>query len=901
MQNLNTIYMKEEDFYMDMLLRKYEKNSIIYNIISHCIKDCNVKSIIELNLSEDEVKEVENIFFQLRCDPKRLNCTEKAFVGLLFLIYVVYGLEVELDYSMLWRKIVKDLERYSTVTKHFHNSYFTSQNQPNSFLKESLKFACTLFRFRNNYENKDEQQYIRNTILLQIGLLNNSLDHLKLWLSNYSLPVIVSELLDVNSENYSKEFSDGWRVLRRYRDNILSNEKAKNILTQNIWFKHLNLNHALEATKQKTKKIMITQDEDLPIFYLDKICYFDDGLAFVINAQDLYSLNLSGFRYEIHMDGAYNSVLLSNSSKELVLESAITLVNPERNCVDLEVINEDGDVVYSAKITLFDFTEQIVLFDEDGNIYGNIFKKLNPHKKYHVLMDSDLDSSFNGGFQREYFQGYALLVPFIGHGDDFKITYNDEILFQLNFTEYIQKPDFINHLVLYATTNKSFVLNAEYTFELKIMDINLVTQEGNIEEFPKNVKIIKWVYHGGYADDIKNATMVSKLYPEMIISPKHTLIIKYKNRIFKKVVHCNFFEKRHLYRLFQIANDGRIKLVESETIFTKDDLKKYKYFLSSFGATDPLYLKNKSKFYQTIKPNQILKFYKFTGYAETIFVTKYLFNSSLVRLFKYIDSDDFISICEDKPNEIVLKKELPEYSKIVLFQHNLKELELSKEHIKTLNKNNKFICDDKLILAIVIQNNRVIDSSNDKYFLDNFSDYNNMEIVKKLILSNHPFLLKDTQVEFLKRSIVNNFEEFFSIFYSNTIWLNNNLLQLNFSKIMFLIDHVLFDLDFDSKMSSNVLKKIVDNRQEKLLISTPIVLFRLLNSSKQKWLIKHFLNQLNSATQEVERDDSFVEDMVDFMFEIETLDRRKKHNLKVAMHHMNGEYYLKKVLERLNG
>lgn len=892
-------------FTLEHLIKEHEDNSTINKILSFFTNDANLKSIIELDLNVNDINEIEEIFFHFRGEPGKLSNTKKAFVGLVFLVYVIYKLEPKLSYSSLWKAITNDLEKYSTVTRHFLDSYFTSQNYPNFFLKESIEYACNLFHLRNNFDAKDEQQYVRNTILLQIGLLNNSFEHLKLWLSNYNLPVTVSELLDVDSQNYSKDFNDGWRALRRFRDNILSNEQVKNILNQNIWFKHLNLDELLKAAKQRAKKqLMITQDEDLPIFYLEKIYYSDDGLSFTINAQDLYSLNLSGFRYEIYIDDEYKGVLIANNSKELILESPITIFNPEINQIDLEVRNEDNDVVFATEIVLFDFSEQIVLFDEDGNIYQNIFKKLNSHKKYHVLMDSDLDCEFNDGFQREYFDGYATLVPNISHRDDCKITYNDEILFELNFTENVEKPEFIDQLVLYTTANPSFVLDNEYAFKLKIMQIDSKTEEVDLKTLPEEAKIIKWSYLGGYADseDIENnSTITSKLYPEMITSPKHTLLIKYKNRVFKKVVYCNFFERQNQYRLFQIGNDGTNKLVDRTSYLTKNDLKKYRYFLSDFSRTEQFYVKNKSSFYQTIRPNKIINFAKFDGFGETIFIAEHLFNSPLINIFQYRNSDEYIFLVQEKLNEVNFYKELPQQCKLILLDQNLKEYELSYQEIQENIKNNKICFENELVSVLAIQGNNVIDSSYDTSFLDSFNDYTNANVIKNLLASNYPFLSKQDNTKFLRKFITHDIEAFFYIFYNDKIIINENFLRLDFSKINLLIEHIFFGLNIDAKTSERVLQKIILESRGELLIDTPIVLFKLLLSCNSKKLINYFYNLVIDAELEDERDESFIELIIDNLFDTTTLNGSQKHNLKVAMHYINGQYYLKRALEKLNG
>lgn len=893
------------DFTLQQLIKEYEGNATISKILSFLTKESNFNSIIELDLTANDIDEVEELFFHFRGEPSKLTYTRKAFIGLVFLTYVIYKLEPKLSYSSLWKEIISDLEQYTKVSSYFLDSYFTSQNHPNFFLKESIEYACKLFHLRNNFDAKDEQQYIRNTILLQIGLLNNNLDHLKLWLSNYNLPVIVSELLDVDSQNYSKEFNDGWRVLRRFRDNILSNDQAKNILTQNIWFKHLNLDELLKTAKQRAKKqLMITQDEDLPVFYLEKINYSDDGLSFTINAQDLYSLNLSGFRYEIFIDDEYRGVLIANNSKELIFESPITIFNLETNQIDLELRNEDNDVVFSTEIVLFDFSEQMVLFDEDGKIYQNIFQKLNPHKKYHILIDSDLDCDFNDDFQREYFEGYATLVPFIGYKDNCIIIYNNEILFELNFTDNVEKPEFIDQLVLYTKADTSFILDNEYLFELKIMQVDSKTEEDNLKPLPQEAKIIKWSYLGGYADsdDIENnSTIISKLYPEMITSPKHTLLIKYKNRVFKKVIYCNFFEKQNKYRLFQMGSDTTVKLVDRTHYLTKLDLKRYRYYLSDFSRTEQFYIKNKSSFYQIIRPNKIINFTKFDGFGETIFIAEHLFNSPLINIFDYRNSDEYISINQEKKNKINIQKELPQQCKLILLDYNLKEYEFSYQQIQDSVKNHEICFDNELVTVLIIQGNSVIDSSYDENFLNSFHDFTDINFIKNLLISNYPFLSKESYTKFLRKFIIRDIEDFFLIFYNDRIIINENLLRLNFSKINLLIEHVLFGFKIDADISERILQRLILNKQDKLLIDTPIVLFKLLLACSSKKLINYFYSFVNNAELEDERDENFIELIIDNMFDTTTLSGFQKHNLKVEMHYVNGKYYLKKALEKLNG
>ena len=83
-----------------------------------------------------------------------------------------------------------------------------------------------------------------------------------------------------------------------------------------------------------------------------------------------------------------------------------------------------------------------------------------------------------------------------------------------------------------------FFIDKEYIFELKVMQFNSDTEEITLSDLPDECKIIKWSYSGGYADfsDIQNNTIKAKLYPEMVVFPKHTIFLKYNGRVFKKVL-----------------------------------------------------------------------------------------------------------------------------------------------------------------------------------------------------------------------------------------------------------------------------------------------------------------------------------------------------------------------------
>lgn len=888
----------EEDFLI--LKKEYEQYTNIVNLSDELFFLNKNTSLIELELDNETIDNIQNILFSFNQDFNELNQLQKGFIGLLFLLFIVYKAKKEISYSSVWQTIISHFKNYGSLTETFINNFFRGDKYPKPQLVESIEYACKVFHLRDNFDGRDdEQHYIRNTILLQIGLVDKSLNNLKLWLSNYNLPVVVSELLDSEEENYSKEFSEGWRALRRYRDNIISDIKLKSILEQNIWFSHLTLDNLLTLSKQRvTDNQMLIEDEELPVFYLDKIKYDNLGLKFIIDAQDLYTLNLSGFRYELYIDDEYVGLLIADGKKNLILEKSIEIVNPTHNQIDIQVKNEDSDVVFSENIILFDFNEQIIIFDEDGNIYQNIFKKLNATKKYHILMDSDLDCNFNEESQREYFDGYATLVTDIKKSDKCEISYDGESLFELNFSKYIEKPQWIDQLVLYSKNDNSFTIDNEEEFILQIFKIE---EDEPLEDLPNDAKIIKWNYSGGYLDsnEIQNGRAKLNLYPEMITNSKHTLLIKYKGRAFKKVIQCNFFEKNTIPRLFRIDVEGGSHKIDSNNLLNANNIESNKFYLSDFKRQEILFLKNKSNFYQTIKPNRVFKLKEFDGFGEDVFISEHLFNSNLNKLFNYIDIEKYTHLNQKSLSELYIKKELPSDVIFTILDKKMCWHRFTYNEIQSSIENNLLKLEYEVSIGLILFREEIIDGFYKVDFLDSFSDLKNHEILKILLLSNYPFLLKQRYTAFSRDYIMSNMIKFFKDFYSTTLTINGISVKLDFSKYAILFEHICIGLTFGKENASFILENAILDKKADSLIETPIILFKLLEESKSQIFIKYFDNLLSDIELKDERDSSFIDKIISNLFDSIAIKGIEKHNLKVAMHHINGKYYLREALRRI--
>lgn len=354
-----------------------KKSIIEADIVS--MKDAIEESLISIKFTPDTIKN------RVHQDLISLNVNNEEALGLLFLSYASL-LRNNITYQSLWPIITDELSKYERLgNTHFLTQYFIGHQdpRPNDFLKKCIYEACERFELRHAFNHKEDQQYLRNTIFLQFGLLNQ-FSHLNDWISGYMNQITLQELLNDEGENYSKTFNYGWRVLKRYRDNLINTTQAYSQLRQNIWFKDLNIDDMLKASKRKSGKKFLTEDKIENIF------------NFKISGEDFYALNLSGREYKIYIDDDYIGLLLyDDESKSLKIDRDIILKDPENYIAYLEIKNEESEIVYKEDIVLFDFQEGILIFDELGNFYRNLHSKLNSNRTYSLLIDADLDTNID--------------------------------------------------------------------------------------------------------------------------------------------------------------------------------------------------------------------------------------------------------------------------------------------------------------------------------------------------------------------------------------------------------------------------------------------------------------------------------------------------------------------------
>lgn len=854
------------------------------------LSDYIEEAVFKLRIAENNYKKQE--FLQL----KEQNIQTLEAIGLLFLSYLTCSLRTKFTYGVMWPIVLEELLKYENITKFFYNKYFLNQH-PNPFLVTCIGSACERFNLRNSFDHQVDEHYIRNTILLQMGILNR-FSNLNTWLSYSSFnQTTLRTLLNKENINFSRTFSQGWRVLRRYRDHVIDNATAISLLKQNVWFKDLDIENALRAARKKIGKKFLAEDEIENVFFLDQILYEDNLLKFVLNAEDLYALKLSGSDYSVYIDDKYVAKVLRNDDKVLVLDKKIIIKEPDDFSLHLELKNEDNDIVYRDEIMLFDLHDQVLIFDDKGNIYKDFSKKLAGNRAYGMLFDSDLDCKNRN--QIEYFSGYVSLVSGISKDNNCILSYDGEELFSLNFTASVEKPEWIDHLVVFAANSK-LSIEEPTDFHLKIFDIE--DEENPLKELPNEAKIIRWTYARSYVDEeeIKNFTASIELSPDLICEKKHSFLIRYKGQMYHRTIDSVIYDHTNKYHLIQRLKNGDIHLIEHKPILNYDEILQSRFYLALFNfdkSKEPRILKDKMKFYGKIGLNKKFQLTISPKFGETIIVSEHLYNDVGDVLFKVVQQG--IVKNYDISKKTVELREVPIYlneCEFVVLDNNYKVYSLKQSNL--IFKNNKIeLVDEYLSLSIIYDGNYI--GSFVHYDKINFAILpNDVEVLKVLYMSYIPLLLMDKGL--LHDWIKNHLITFFKAFTSDSfVTPNGQIVYFNFEEVNATIEHLLYDVELYKDEAHELLQDIMLNGWTDKAIKMPILLIYLLQLVGDKKLTAYFLSLISEVEIPEDRDELFIDTIIENSLQHFDLNNIEKHNLKIAMHHKYKTFFLNESLNKL--
>lgn len=906
----------------------FPKNTI--KVIARLDKVIEIKkSIVETNIVNLE-DVIEDSLFSIKFTPHnintrsydelmRLNVTTEEALGLLFLSYITLQRK-DITYSSLWPIVVESLKKYETIgNSHFISNFFLANARPKKFLEECIYKACLKFNLRHAFNHKLDQHYLRNTIFLQFGLLNK-FTHLNDWISGYHNQTTLKELLNKESENYSKSFDYAWRVLKRYRDNAISKEQATSQLENNSWFKDLDIEDLLEASRLRSGKKFITEEKIENIFTVSKIYFVNNILQFNIAADDLYALHLYGREYKIYINESYVGLLLyDNESKVLKLDRDLIIEDPESYIAFFDIRNEDNETVYKEELILFDFQDGILIFDDHGNYYKNLHSKLNPNKQYSLLIDSELETNLDIELL-EYFDGYVHLVPSFNKNSKLEICDEDgDILYEPNFTDEVVKPSWIDDLVIFypnkdvtGANKNTLTIGEEVSLSLKILNNDQEAEE-QLKEIDANAKIMRWRYSTESSIDkeelLKNNYEII-LDEDTITNRKHTLHIRVGKQTYIKTLYLQLFEKYHneTYRVFQKEKNSQYALpivVNKDDIVTDTTIEKNYLMISTFMVKNNAKelperfqsLQSKSRYLRQFKINQFLDIKEIPKYGEDLYASEKMFNTNITPLFK-TRYRGIIKTFDTEKKEVVLHENS--------LSNNLKMIVLDDNYQLSLSDIDKssIVLDSTPISVCIVADNTYVGSYYIKEELNLLDEKIDMNVLQYLRFSFYPFAASHVSVDYCRKRIAMEPRTLIDVFFSDKFTINGIEFSNRFDDISSVLDHILYEVQFDIENTRNLLQEIViDSKEEGLInkaFNIPVFLFSLISVADSKAINSRFLFDISEDVDMPEEiDETFIERMIELLINHKNIKNIEKLNLKTIMHHKDKKYYIKKALERM--
>lgn len=896
-----------------------EKKSIIELDIKD-IKEEIQETLFNIDFTDDAIKkeEIENIE-----EIKSLGVTAKEAFGLFFLTFL-NTLRGELSYNSFWVGIEDALLEFEEEDNTFFVDNYFDDNEPDVYLNEAILDAVKKFNLRDGYDNGKPT----DTILLQMGILRRC-TNLNYWLTATSKNSIVEDLTNRTSENFSSTFLSGWKVLQRYSQRILTKKEAISLLSQNVWFKDLDLDELLISSRVNLHSPLISRDEIESSFFLESVKYEDEKLQFTISGDDFYILNLKSDSYDVLVDGEIKSRLLKDETTDIFyLENPILVEEPENYKIKLEIQDENNKVQYQEEFVLFDFNHDILIFDEDGKWYQDHNKKLDDTKNYSVLIDSDFELGDFEDDAVEYFDGYVYLISGITKDSNLEADDGESFQFSLNFTEQIKTPTWLNNFELYAMSDfLSFDEPIEYKLRFNKIAVS-ARQMDELIDIPQNISIVRWSYTGGMVydlDSIENFNCEMDLTYDILINRKNSIKIKFGDRIFTKQLNVTLIEKtlKPKYRTFLRDIDDNITFLKESNRLTNDDIKNNQIIITSFHEeliTQPdlktQTLRDKSNIFDTFEINKFFTLNNYPFYGEEISSVRKIYDDVRWNTFCSITMTGIVKSYDENESVATLYdgSESTTFTLITLD----KAYTLKSETIT--NDSNKLNMPSDLLGFCLLDDGKYVGSYFTKEPLDIETVFSSVDILKFLRLAYYPFAEYFNGTEYEKNRMVrekarhdkklikrklrvcikDNPSIFLQAFIEDEFSIDGITVNMNFEHSKAITEQILFAIEFDTEESVKIIHEIILNRWQSKIVCLPMFLLFILNRAKSDRYYSIFLDELSEEIQTPnDVDEDFINRMVKALLSNHKIERFEKINIKTITQGKNRDFYIQKTINRL--
>ena len=894
----------------------------------------NKKSITELDIKDikDEIQETlfainftpQNIEEQEFNTIQKLDVSNKEALGLLFLTFVT-TLKNELSYNSLWVGIIDALLEFEEDDNTFFvDNYCIDESELGSYLNEAIIAAIIKFNLRDGYDNEKPT----DTILLQMGLLNR-FTNINYWLSANSKNSIIENLINRTNPNYSKSFHRGWKVLQRYSQSLLSKKETFQFLKHNVWFKDLNIEELLSATKTKLHTPLISKDEIENNFFLEKVLYQNNKLQFILNADDFYILKLKDESYDIYIDDIFHTKLLKNeTTKSYTLENCITIEEPKNYTIDIQLKDVNGVNVYEEQCILFDFNHDILIFDKEGKWYTDPNQKLDETKTYSLLIDSDFDITNTDDTLYEYFDGYVNLISNITTDSNFTADDGDLYQFSLNFTQQIKAPTWLNQIELYAMSDfLSFDEPIEYQLRFNNITVS-ARQVDELIDIKQDFSIVRWSYTGGVVydlDTIENGNYTMDLSYDILLNRKNTLKIKVGDTIFTKQLNVTILEKtiKPKYRTFLKDGQENITFIRETNRLNQHDLQNKKIIITSFHedlSTMPelktQILRDKTNIFDRCTVNKFFSLSSYPFYGEEISSVKKIYDDVQWNTFCSVKIQGIVKSYDEKTLKATLHTDTKATNMTLITLDT--DYQLKSHTIE--NNGHSLQLPYKVLGFCLLNDGEYIGSFFTENDLDIETIFGSVAILQFLRLSYYPFAeyFNGTEYEknrafrerarnekkkakrLLRECIKNNPSLFLKAFIEDSFVIDDITIALQFDHSKAIAEQILFAIEFDSEESLKIIHEIILNRWQEKLVKLPLFLLYILNNLNNERYYHIFIDELDKTiSQEDGLDEEFVNRMINALLSDHKINRFEKINIKTITQGKHKDFYILKALHKL--
>ncbi|MBP7553391.1 MAG: hypothetical protein KA885_08185, partial [Spirochaetes bacterium] len=694
-----------------------EQERILKNIISQFIDNNNISrpfSLIELDLTESDKLKIHNFFrsfietefmdkyreemqdylHQNRYAKSLADMAElipSSYFGILFLLHVTFLLNQYIKQANLWDSIYQNSDDYVEFIKIFFvtNLDGTIKEYPGNYLKTCINLAISEYDLRN-YEIESYK-----SVIMQIGLTNEP-ERIVKWLFYKNPPLVIKELLNNYSSNYSRIFEDGWNKLNSYKKGLITRNNVLICLMRNPFFKFVNLQNLLNSIdifnniynqrnndNYSYSDVMLLEEnaEDKNHFYIEKIGFEQNNLFFIIGIKNIEDIELKNNLYNIIAQNSYKARLVRQEDNSFTSNGIIKINVDNSYELNISLVEvKSSEIVYSEKLNFLDLFEVFLIFQENSEIIRDSNFKLKPEVIYNIMYHPNVSSNADNNLVYNLFNGALKLVRNINTIEDFKLydTQSNEIIYNSNPVAVEDfNDDLFDNLFIFGKSETEIIINNELTFSLKSLSDgnNLLNRE--LRDIPDDCMIISWICNNnrGIVNQTEKSTSFI-LTPNIIINNKHKLVFKYKNKIITRTIKSYLFDFSTKIRVIGKKTNSECGIILSDRdnkidLITINELLQYDFYLVNFSLRiyrDNYFIKDKNRVIKMLDfrtkdyKNKIIfnskfRFKEVLGYGESLDYSNYFyslteFNNSFSREFikKIIDNGIILDFNENNTN-----------------------------------------------------------------------------------------------------------------------------------------------------------------------------------------------------------------------------------------------------------